>query len=328
MMTFNVKYRLKYSNVIKLLIDCLREEPCTRKKLRRKMVESFPEVSGSALSHGLGRCLEKLKEWGLVTEWESTEGKNVYYWYFYPNLKEPESYQAKVEHSRKLIPALKLIAELRRVRELEFTDLREMRLCMEAAEEHLKYYPEIWGMLDKYRGLVREADEGEEEFRGRIEGLLRERFGDEVREYSPKHESFVSIKIPYEIYSYINGRLQPEYDEKGDVRRWLYIHEPSELKSLFKVEGEELWFRDVIVAKGISLHQEVRKLIEDEVTSEENIGKVEEIRWKRYEAYAKILPKLQDEISSLIHRIECGEPLKGRCSREPEIIVEKATSKS
>jgi hypothetical protein len=132
---------------MKVVIETLRKGKKTWTELKKLGV---PEKT-------LDRILKDyLEYWGLAK-------KEGYYWVWYEYSREisPHDYQLAIEHSKKLIPALK---NMLNVAVIERHELHS------AAKEHLKSYPEIYGKLGKF----------EKAFNDRVRELL-EKHGDKIR---------------------------------------------------------------------------------------------------------------------------------------------------
>jgi len=318
----------KCQKVTRALVDALRERCCSKEELISILESLLPNRSKEALRKRVERFLSKFEELGLVEK-----RGDKYCWYFYPHLGAGEDLHAKVEHSKKLIPALLMIAEIGSP-EFSHISSRGEELNIAAAEEHLYHYPKIWQLLEDYRKLKERADECDRRFNEKVLNSLREEFGDKVHKYSPELQRFVSESVVFEIYHYINNRIHPISDAEGKIN-WEYKVDLAELGRSFEskeatlhIKGEEvkvkeLWFRGTLVARGEELHEKVKEFVKREVMKQSNIEEVKRSRALRYEAYNKKLFKLQDEIRILRHKIECGEPLRGRCSLCPEIEVKK-----
>ncbi len=312
-------------NILKDIIEALKEKPCSKKELIDVLRKNLRNKGQEALRKRCERFLRNLQDLGLV---EKREDK--YYWYFYPHLRELESYQAKVEHSKRLIPALLVIAEVERLY-LPSSGLsgEELKIFMEDVEQHLQYYEEIWGLLEDYRSLKKQAEERRESFVSGLKRELKSQFGEEVREWRTNMESFVSTSLPWEVFHFIHEKLLSDTDAEGDAKRPCYKIGPEEVEKSFafevaEVEGkgvraEQLLFDGYLVARGSQSHR-VKEFIKSKLVDPTSIGAVKEIRRIEHES-RKRLQELQDRIMRLKHRIESGEPLTGECRDCPKILV-------
>ncbi|MEM3648439.1 MAG: helix-turn-helix domain-containing protein [Thermoproteota archaeon] len=346
-MSFGQKTSARKLKIMKEIVNTLRSKACSVEEIKDLVKREVPNISPDALRKRVSRYLDFLRELGLV---EKRDGK--YYWYFYPHLSPREDYEAKLKHSRKLIPFLEFVVQYYEYlevptylavkyeqlmeyykREISFwrlppPHLTEYKQLIEAVEEHLKYYEEIWQLLSEYRnGLMKANDErlGLEE---RLLESLKREFGDQVCEYRswPEPEIFIKpITLISEIYNFIDRRLHPIL--KGGEVDWNYAFNSEELLKLFGYGGREdvkrLFFGDESVARGnTSFLEKVKEFIVREVVNPANIEVVKRIRTIEFKNSRETLPTLQEEILRLKHRIESGEPLIGRCRFCPEILTE------
>jgi len=279
------------------LVKALKDKCYSKEELINILRKDFPNKTQDALRKRCERYIKKLCKLGLV---EKRDDK--FCWYFYVNLfKEREEYSSKLEHSRMLIPALRQIVGIAPPfgRE-EYISVEDMKIRIESVEDHLKAYPALWKLLSDWRGLRRQIEEMEDNFKGNLMARLKAEFG-KVVEYNSRLESFVTTKIPDQIYACIYSG-----------------YDTSKLEGLFKVEGEELSLMGVVIAKDSRLHGRVRTFIRREVKDEANINVVKQIQTLEDEARDK-RSKLEKEIRKLILRIEAGEPLLGGCDTCPKV---------
>ncbi|MHA1711326.1 MAG: hypothetical protein ACTSUS_04590 [Candidatus Freyarchaeota archaeon] len=294
--------KVRYRKVTKLLISWLRGKPYTRRELMNMLRRKFPEVRSDALSHALMRCLEKLVEWELVNRRDG-----YYSWYIYiDEFKSRELYEAKLHHSRRLIPGLRLVAGLSRTRrysvvgeEVEYLTPWEAERLRQCALDHLRCYPELWKLYEEHERLDEIAEKTRSKLIRSIEGRLRGEFkGEHIVDPGKvsRLRRFVGSNVPSLV-----------------VSRILY-GSPREPRP----EGDELWFGAYLVAKGPpELHERIEAFIEVEEKS--NIKAAEEVRRAEREAL-EARGRLQLAVEALIHRVESGEPLLGRCGRCPKVF--------
>jgi hypothetical protein len=280
--------------VDKPLIDALKREPYSKKDLIEILHEAFPSDSREAIRKRLERAIKKLKILGLVTE---RDGE--YCWYIYPNFLD-ENYNVKLEHSKKLIPALRRIAG-----ERSYYDENEnhipgyLQTNDECIESHLVAYPEIWSRLKNYKTLEQKIKQKKEQMLIELDKKVKTIFGEKTIERNPSlySKNYVSDKIPFIIYRLVSNKENINIQNfRGEIRG----------------AGTSL-------AVGIQFLEKMKQFFNTEVTNEHNILSISQIEKMQQEAF-----KLQNEIKKstmdLIMRINSGEPLKARCRTCPEVF--------
>jgi hypothetical protein len=284
----------------KTFVDALKDRCCSKKELIELLREKLPNLSEDAARKRSNRYLEKLEELGLVEECG-----DKYCWYIYvAQFKGHEDYSVKLSHSRQLIPALKEIAVLEpRIAIFPATEMsyvsEDLKILVKCAEDHLRTYQQLWGLLENYRKAFKKAKSEDKMFITRLQEKLRKEFGEELSETG---KSFVSPNIPWKI----------------DI----HLRDVSPLR--FRYEGEELWLGDAVAAKGKHLHSKVTEFIECETRDEFNIVAVTRIK-KLEREEGEVLQRLQEEMRKLILRIEAGEPLLGECETCPKVYFSTGT---
>jgi hypothetical protein len=219
------------------------------------------------------------------------------------DFKDRDDYGAKLQHSRRLIPALRRIAGVvlpnyaKSLEEIE--DLLDLEILERCAEDHLRAYPKHWERLEEYRSISRRLVTQRAMFcDGLLESLRGEFRNEGIRESSKqsKYRSFVGSNIPLLICSQ------------------LVYSSPRQLI----LDEEKVWFGDSLVAKGSHLFERIEKFIEQETKDGPNIEAARRIRENETEAI-RVRQGLEIEMRKLILRIKYGETLLGDCDTCPRI---------
>lgn len=125
---------------MKPVIDALIEGKKTWSDLKALRVQK-----GEIPDKTLARLLEDLEYWGLAKK-----DKESHYWIWYERIfRSDQEYVLAIEHSRKLVPALKNMIDV----SFKFRDP-----LYSAAKEHLKSYPEIYRPLGKFEKVFNEEN--------------------------------------------------------------------------------------------------------------------------------------------------------------------------
>lgn len=291
------KYKVK---IMKTIIDALKEKCHSVEDFKGLVKKELPKLSPDALRKRVTRYLNELEILGLVEE-----RSDKYCWYTYESLfKGREDYSAKLKHSRDLIPALREIAKITRGRKYLLSEEKEeymsqeyMKVLVEGAKSHLKSYPEIWKLLNRWKEKEDKASREREMFTGCLMERLRGKFGKLVEpSKSFRLTSFVGNNIPLLIYAQIRYNYQ----------------------SQLQIKNEEIWFGGNLVAKGKHLYRKIDEFIKREREDESNIKTIKQIEKIENKAF-EIRRTLQQEMRKLILKIESGEPLLGGCETCPKI---------
>ena len=319
--------RIKYRIVLKLLVEAIREKPRSKSELLGLIKARYRGCSLEAVRKACERCLKQLEEELKVIE----QRGDKYCWMYYPHLIKGENLESKIKHSKMLIPALFRVAGFSPPSyglgsELPRLSWEEEKLYIQAVEQHLLCYKDIWSLLSEYRKLSAEANELEKSFKERLLRKLRAEFGNEVKEFKSNLNRFVSQNLPSIIYGYIYNKLVCERDSEGNIKNIQYRGSLSEVISLFNPPTSpppkpgELWWRGILVAMGEDLHQRVKDFIIRETLDKSNIEATMEVYKLRLLLWLKS-ESLKEKILTLKHRIECGEPLRGRCIMCPQLEI-------
>jgi len=288
---------------MKQIIDALEKKPCNKKELLTILRDLFPKKHEEALRKKCERSLNKLRTLGLVEE-----HNGVYHWYFYLNIYEGhEDRNAKLLHSKRLVPAMKRIAGIYAHPNLtgqpiEFESQEEALIRDACAEKHLSAYEIIWPRFGELERKKETAEKEKDKFNLYLTQKLRTAFGGKLVNSSKgnRSKSYVKDNIPSLVYSQILSNQQPL---------------PLEV-----TDDGEIWLDGLLIAKDKGLYSKVKRFIEKETTDESNIATAFQIRKIGNETFEDQL-KLQHEVQKLIMRIECGEPLLGSCETCPKIYI-------
>jgi len=279
--------------VLKGVIDALKESCQSDEDLRGIVKRIRPEISSDAVRKRVSRYLTELRRLGVVIE---CGGK--YCWYVYYNdFKDREDYEAKLNHSNKMIPALRQIAGVTLATHAfgpeEYVDAN-LRILGKGAEDHLRAgYPDVWRLLIEYREVKEKVKQRRNMFYSALMDKMRKKFEKEtivepIKE--SRYQSFIGSNIPLLICNRIQyGSPSRPY-----------------------LDDDKIWVDGRLVAKGKSLFKKVKDFIEGETKDEVNINVVEHIEKIQNKA-TEIGRELEEEIRKLILRIESGGPLLGRC---------------
>ncbi|GEM_PF-2852987 len=290
---------------MKKVIDALKVKPRSKKELMDILKgdsTTSSQKSLESLRKKCERCLKKLQDLGLV---ETRQDK--YCWYIYTNeYRGQEDYHVKLNHSIRLVPALRRIASIYMPRyshgSNESESQEDIIILDKCAEDHLRAYRDIWVLFESLSSIREKAEQAKEKFNTRLMDKLESEFKNRVVKSSRKirPRSFVTSNIPLMIRSLIsdNRPLSLETDENGRI-----------------------WLEGSLIARGNHLFKvKVKKFLEREIIDESNIAAVYQIQKVEEEALAA-QPSFQREVRKLIIRIESGEPLLGGCETCPKVYV-------
>jgi predicted transcriptional regulator len=291
------------------LIDGLIQRPSTKKQLLSMLQAVFPSKTREALRKLVERNLQKLQSYGLVQK-----RGDYYCWYLYLNdFKSFEDRDAKLSHSRKLVPALRRLVGISLGfysvgQPMETESQEDSRIRDVCAETHLASYPDIWKQFEDFRRNVEQAEREKKRFSDHLKEKLTAVFGEGSVQSSSargKSDSYVSENMPSLIYRQILEKRR-----SVDVK----LNEDS----------ETIWVEGIMIAKGKSLLGQITDFITEEIRDESNLAtvyKVVEIEKRTSEVQSK----LQECVRRLIMRIEAGEPLLGGCDTCPKVYVRADT---
>ena len=287
---------------MKALIDVLKVKPCSKQELSDILKSNFSTKSKDALRHKLTRFLTKFEQLGLIEK-----RGDKYCWYIYVNEFEGhEDYSVKLKHSVRLIPALSRIAGIYVSRYSmqkpdEYESLEYARIRDDCAENHLRAYPDIWSLLENYRGMRERVDQEREGFNKRLMNKLEREFGLILIESneSTKLASFVVKSLPLLIYSQILENRAPSFEID---------------------ETEKIWLGGSLIAKGKQLSEKIKSFVQLETMDESNIAAANKIMKTETEAF-RPLEEFRQRGRELIMRIESGEPLLGECGTCPNVHI-------
>jgi len=292
-----MKYRDNQKLILKLFIDALKKYPRSEKELEDLLKKEFmrkgmPTLKSDSIYKSTKREREYLEALKLIEERDEK-----YCWYIYVNdLKK--NYEAKVNHSQGLIPALERIAGIISSRysigsSVKFVSEVDMSFLIKNALDHLRTYPEVWKLREDQNEKRARVSQARENFNNNLmEKLKNEFIGTPI--IKPKLRSpqnFVGNNIPSLIYD------QLFYGDNLTLT----------------LEGEQIFFGDCLVAKGNpELYNRIESFINREVEDEANIVAVKKNK-KIEREIDEASQKLKDEIRKLISRIEPGWALVGEC---------------
>jgi hypothetical protein len=285
---------------MKHLLKALMEKPRSKAELVTILRADFPQNSQEALRKKCDRFLEKFQKLGLLVE-----RGDKYCWYIYVDLwKDREDYHVKLNHSAKLIPALRRVAGIymssRLQNENEYESPADAAINEGCAEDHLRADLRVWKLLDDYQRLVVRAQRERSRFNACLIQKLVKEFGSKPVEASKssKLKSFIGNNIPSVIYSQI-------------------AYEPS---PFVKNKDGKIWAGDTLIAKG-QLFGKVTKFLVRETADKSNMLVVSQI--KKIEGdTSDAQRKLQEEIRRIILKIESGQPLIGGCETCPQVYID------
>jgi hypothetical protein len=293
---------------MKQIIDALEEKACSKRELLDILQKQYPNKNSEAIRKRCERSLEKLERWGLVEK-----RGDKYCWRIYVNdYANQGSYDAKLMHSQKLVPALKRIAgiyaDCYSVGDpFRFESAEDARIRDECAKAHLACYPDVWSLFDDFDTQRVDAEKERIKLCSRLKQKLAETFG-ETR-VQPKRKgkstSYVSEKLPSLIYARMLGKEQP-------------------VKTKMEADGM-IWLDGILIAQGKQLNFRVKKFVRDAVRDKSNIGAVSRILAAEKKA-SEARVKLEEKVRQLIMRIEAGEPLLGRCDTCPKFSIRAGTT--
>jgi hypothetical protein len=228
-----------------------------------------------------------------------------YCWYIYVDLwKDREDYYVKLNHSAKLIPALRRVASIympsHLQKENQYESPADAAINERCAEDHLRADSRVWMLLDDYQRLVVRAQRERDRFNACLAQKLVKEFGSKPVEArkSSKLKSFIGNNIPLVIYSQI-------------------AYEPS---PFVKSKDRKIWVGDTLIAKG-QLLGKVTKFVVRETADKSNMLIVSQIKKVEGDA-SDAQGRLQEEIRRLILKIESGQPLVGGCETCPQVYID------
>jgi len=287
--------------IMKRIIDSLTESCQSREDLKKVILGENKTLSHEALMKRCKRYINTLVGLGLM---EERGGK--YCWYTYENAFEyHEDYDAKVRHSRDLIPALENVSGIVRGKYSLDVDMERgfnmnQDMLKTYAQEHLLYYPEIWETFEKYEAKRKETEKRIKTFEDELGSRLNSTLNQEPK-WSEEGIRLTDNKdipsIPYLIYDCI-------------------LNEQVAKSINLKCERGKIWFRGYLVARG-KKPKHLKEFIKKEISDRSNIHRVDAIK-----AYAKESLKIQEtirpKIEELVMKITWGEPLLGKCTGCPK----------
>ena len=283
----------------KPLIDALKSEPYTKKELLEILKENFSK-SHDTLRKMLERQLPKLITLGLVEE-----RGDKYFWYIYLNFLD-ENYETKLNHSRKLIPALRRVAGDIYYDEEENHILGYLQANDECAESHLGVYPEIYTPLEEYKILKQKIEQKRERLLIELDEKVKGVFGEKTIEKNPTlfSENYVRDNIPSLIYQLISSKKDVSVRNfRGEIR----VGASS-------------------VGHGSQFFDKIKQFLNSEIRNESNISAISQIEKMKKESF-KLQKEFQRKTMDLIMRINSGEPLKAKCRTCPEVYqISKSTT--
>ena len=288
------------NNVMRRIVDDLKEKCLSAEDITKLIREQIPKLSDEALRKRCKRYITTLMELGLI----EIRG-DKYCWYTYENAFEyHEEYEAKIRHSRDLIPALENIAGIVRGRyspdvDMERAFYMNQDLLKTYAREHLRHYPEIWGIFEKYEAKRKEAEKRIEAFKDELGSKLNSTLNQE----SKGSEGGIRLTnkkdipgIPYLIYDCIlNGQ-------------------PADHINLESERGK-ISFRGYVVGEGNN-PRDLEEFLRKEVVDKSNIQRVDAIKRSAKESL-KIQETIRPKVEELAMKITWGEPLLGKCAGCP-----------
>jgi hypothetical protein len=290
---------------MKQIIDALKVKPRSKKELLdilRGDSTTSSQKSPEALRKECERHLKKLQDLGLV---ETRQDK--YCWYIYiDEFKGQEDYHVKLNHSIRLVPALRRVASIYMSRYShepnESESQEDIVILDKCAEDHLRAYRDIWVLFESLSSMREKAEQAKEKFNTRLMDKLESEFKNRVVKSSGKirSKSFVTSNIPLVIRSLISGNrpLSLEADENGRI--WLEGSLIARGNHLFKVKVKKFLEREIIDESNIEAAYQIQKIEEEALTAQ---------------------PSFQREARKLIIRIESGEPLLGGCETCPKVYI-------
>lgn len=280
----------------KPLIDSLKREPYSKKELIEILKEAFPSDSREALRKRMERAIKKLKALDLVTEREEK-----YCWYIYLNVLD-ENYNVRLEHSKKLIPALRRVAGEFWVKGEDEEQINGfVKINDESIETHLIAYPEIIELREEYQKSKNRAKEEKDQFISRLNEKVYETFGDKIIETTGLDSgSYVKITMASIIYKMMVSKKNPPI--------------PAEIGGL----GNVVMIGIARVSNDIDLVGAINDFIKKVTEDEFNVSIIDGVE-KREEETTRIWKEFQKKIQELIVKIYSGEPLKPKCRTCPEV---------
>jgi len=279
--------------IMRAIIDALKIKCLTNDEVNQIMRERLSSWNDENLRKRRLRYITRLEKLGLLKK-----RGNKYCWYIYINdLKDQEDYDLKLLHSRKLIPALRSIAGINLPRyDVEqqegYVSEADRRILLRCAEDHLRAYPEVWRLLEDYRRREYEVERERELFCSNLMGSLRNEFSKEsiVEPRKAKGNRFVVSTVPLQIYNHLLY---------GSPR-------------LPELQGDEVWFGNVKVAKGSGLPHRIVEFIKRE--TEKKVANEAVMRIKKIQhEVIEIRRGLEYEIRKLILGIQSSIPIIGGC---------------
>ena len=204
-------------------------------------------------------------------------------------------------HSVLLIPALERIAGL--YSSSFYYDEEDNKegdpfINDECALAHLRFYPEIWDLYEKYRIVKKECVATKA--RNQLYNQILERLYDEFGEVAIDRSRLALFDYP---------------DEYVDIKLVSSIVAQIIRGTIMQIDifKNEMRFGESYLAHGNRRFlSNVRDFFEREIGNESNLVLATEIKRTR-EEHSKIKKKFQDLVKRLIAKIEHRRPLKGKC---------------
>lgn len=280
----------------KLLIDALKLEPKTKKELIEVLRKFYSKKSYDSLRKRVERALSKLCTLRLVEQ----RGEK-YCWYIYVNFLD-ENYNVKLNHSNKLISALRRIAGEHWIEDNEEdTILGYKKRNDECAESHLVAYPEIFKLLQESQKLKNKGEQEKEQLFSRLDEKVKKVFGKKL------------IEITHRLYYESNENFV-----RNNISSLIFHMLKSKRSIPIRIHKEEIAIGEVLVARGSHFFEKIKNLVMDETEDQSNISTMTRIE-KIEEESSKIQKKLRRKVLDLVMRINSGEPLKLKCNTCPEV---------
>lgn len=289
------------NSIMGKIVDSLKQGCQSREDVMKIISGNIPSLSAETLRKRCGRYITTLTALGLI---EERGGK--YCWFTYENIFEyHEDYEAKVKHSRDLIPALESIAGIVRGKySLDVNIERAFHMNQDMlktyAKEHLRHYPEIWKIFENYEAKRKEAEKRIEAFNDD----LKRKLNSTLNQKSKWAKGGIRLtdnkdipSIPDLIYGYI-------------------MSEQAADSVNIKCETGEISFSGYLVARGNN-PKHLKEFLKKEISDRSNIQKVDAIKRSSKESL-KIQETIRPKVEELAMKIAWGEPLLGECTGCPK----------
>lgn len=280
------------------MINILKEICRDRGELRKALRKKYPDkdvLSDEGLRKRVERYIPKFEDLDLI------ELRGDKYCWKNDGLKE-FGIRAMMLHSRKLIPALRLIARIgsprygskyNTAKQEEYVSEEDMEILVSCAHSHLRSYPKTWNLLDDYKMADSKVTKMRDLFNIKVIEKLKKKFNgtpiiDPYKE--GKHRSFIGSNIPHVI----NMRILLNYSAQ------------------IELEGEKILHERTPIAKGPHLLNRVREFVNCETNDPDNIEAVRRI-WELFGGTSEIKQMIENEIRIIILQIDSGGQLLGGC---------------